>query len=157
MDLELARWACGQLRVDTRNFGPPPRLQRNAAGKSELVTTLPVTAWRVPPAAFADASFELVRAQLLDDERFGKRSEDDWGSFDPTAEGSAGVAERDAALRAFLAQLSGPARLSVVVDRARDGVLLGVCVLSAPGALGLFSCVALAVQLDTRAYGEFFR
>lgn len=109
---------------------------------------------------FAPATMSTVRGRLLADESFGQRSEDDSAWFDPTPEGTQGLADRDAALATFLRELGAPLELAVLFDHAQpknDRCPWELSVLRTPRAVALLARTTDAAQLDTRANAQLFR
>jgi hypothetical protein len=106
---------------------------------------------------FAPVSLEALRAELLDDERFGDQSEDDTAWFDPTPQGDDGIAKRDEALRTFV-ELTEPLRFVRFLDEGKvgDRVPYSVLMLSsavAGGVLFVAARVSLSSQMANYAPG----
>ncbi len=137
MNLELAHWAATTAGLNVRRLRVGPKV--TFIGK-QIVQTPPTdpSAWVIPAGAFAPVGPADVRKWLLPDMRFGERSEDDWSSFEPTQQGTAALAARDAALASLCATLGGPLHAAIVVDdlmHDNDKLESGVFLLVSPDAV----------------------
>jgi hypothetical protein len=114
MNFELAHWAATTAGLNVRRLRVGPKV--TFVGK-QIVQTPPTdpSAWEIPAGAFAPVGPADVRKWLLPDERFGEPNEDH-PSFEPTLQGTAALAARDAALASLCATLGGPLHAAVVVD-----------------------------------------
>lgn len=107
---------------------------------------------------FAPVSLEALRAELLDDEFFGDRSEGDSAWFDPTPQGDDGIARRDVALRTFV-ELTQPLRFVRFLDESRTGALVPftILLLSSPvegGVVFVAARVARSAQMANHPPGS---